>query len=938
MARIGLYGEIGLDTSKLQAGIRKSLNVLDSFGNKAVKVAGFTTLTAGVGALTGGFFALKKAVESASSFEQLEISMTKLVGSGEEAKKVLQDIEDFSIKTPFETQPLQEYTKNLISAGVEIENVGHVIRRIGAVSKNTQQVGELSDAFTKGFSKGVFQTEDINKFTERGINLNDALKDLLGLQSKLDLKKEFAKGIDPKIMIKALEIVEKKISALEEQSTSFNGLLSTLSGAFNQAFIKLGDPIAKSLKPALDQAIKLLNSSVPKIQDFGKYLGDIISEKLNTFISNLPKLLDTLKGAFNKILPIIKSFGNFLSNTADFISKNTDLVLGFAKALGTAFVGLKVLNGVKLASGLATSFLPLGKTAGKNFAGALSKYLGVFGWASIGIAIGSQIGKALSKRIINEIDVVAKKKGYSDKVFFHDINVRVNNAENIKDVSKLFKEFDETIKNSQKQVEKYKKEGEDPDKIRDLEKQVVIARSLLREHKIGVEELLKQNIERKKGLELEKRQKESLDKAKKSREEALSFIKKTQQSENKSFDNILNLSSQIEEIGKTNEPVFQQLIKNFNKTLNDITNDLSAIGIEIPLDLSIKNTSNHVKDVILEQVREIEARRKDLERAVQEQGFATDDQKSQLERISYLEKQLEKTNELAKVEDKIGQIRLANAEKENQARGETREIENEIALLKLKVNGDTQGLKAKQEEFQLQKSIERISGTLGKDVTDEKAKEIALLEQERNQQKSSLEEQLKKQKEIKSFQENRVKFAQELKKLQAEKTGDEATLNKIKELELTKEIAENLGIGEKQALVLARERIALEKQTTSEVVGRTRGLLKNATAIKKALPKKGLQISGLSTGKLDSSSGLGLQLTQATSNLKNASSSLLSTKKDQSKGFGKLSRAVALDKNEKTKLDLGKLDLKGIFVEMAVGIKEIAENTKKFMAVEILTA
>lgn len=232
---------------------------------------------AGAAALLVG--QLKSASASASTFEDLTISVEQFIGSTEAAKALLSDLQQFSIKTNFETIDVQQTAAGLLGAGVRGDVAG-ITKDLAAMAKDGESLKELGDALGKGFSKGKFQTEEINKFLERGINLNPALQAQIGLTGEA-----FQKAVEAGLGFEDVTAAIASMSAaggplfglLERRAGSFKGLLSTLAGAWNDIRQAFGQPINDALKPILQAGIDKLTSLLEKARELGAKVGRAIT-------------------------------------------------------------------------------------------------------------------------------------------------------------------------------------------------------------------------------------------------------------------------------------------------------------------------------------------------------------------------------------------------------------------------------------------------------------------------------------------------------------------------------------------------------------------------------------------------------------------------------------------------------------------------------------
>lgn len=275
--------DLAIEIKEFLAGIRQAQNSAQKFARDGSKtgdgfasafrsigknIASFVTTAVKAAATIGAAFAalaayigsrlFSNATKSAADFEQLEISMATFVGGSEKAKKILDEISAFSVVTPFETQGLQEATNKLLSAGIAADSVVDVLKETSAVAKDTGQVGELADALAKGFAKGKFQTEELNKFLERGINLMPTLEAVVGKSGEA-LQKAIQKGLKFEQVREAIARMSQEgglfFGMLEKQSTTTTGLVSTLQSNVEEFQRQFGTPINDAIKPLLEGAI-----------------------------------------------------------------------------------------------------------------------------------------------------------------------------------------------------------------------------------------------------------------------------------------------------------------------------------------------------------------------------------------------------------------------------------------------------------------------------------------------------------------------------------------------------------------------------------------------------------------------------------------------------------------------------------------------------------
>jgi tape measure domain-containing protein len=259
--------------SAVRAGARGAASavsgVASGIGSLPGKLGGLTgglSPLMGVAAAMAGVYMgvsqLKSALASAGDFEELTVRVEQFTGSAEKAKALLEDMSKFALSTPFETKDVQAAAGTLLAAGIK-ENVGGLVKEMAAVSRNGQQLAELSEALGKGFAKGKFQTEEVNKFLERGINLMPELAAVTG-KTGSELRKAIEEGL-------SFEQVTQAVRALSGEGGQFQGMLlrlsmtgkglmSTLVSAWEEVRRAFGQPILDALKPYMQEGIKFITS------------------------------------------------------------------------------------------------------------------------------------------------------------------------------------------------------------------------------------------------------------------------------------------------------------------------------------------------------------------------------------------------------------------------------------------------------------------------------------------------------------------------------------------------------------------------------------------------------------------------------------------------------------------------------------------------------
>ena len=179
--------------------------------------------------------ALSSFIKKASDFEQLNVAFKTMLGSATKAKKVLKDLEKFSIVTPNTIDQVNRAGKTLLAMGVSADDLIPTLRKIGDIAAGTgKDFNELALIFAKAKTQGTLFAEDLNQLAESGIDIFKILADQMNVTTS-EVKKMASEG---KIKFSNLEQAFTSLSGkggkffdlMKEQSKTFSGRLSTLQG------------------------------------------------------------------------------------------------------------------------------------------------------------------------------------------------------------------------------------------------------------------------------------------------------------------------------------------------------------------------------------------------------------------------------------------------------------------------------------------------------------------------------------------------------------------------------------------------------------------------------------------------------------------------------------------------------------------------------------
>ena len=323
---------LGLDTSEYEQGIEQARKETQSAANSLNRSA--NTAGSGVSGMASQFAAANakatvlanmltslgtKAVGFAKDFVEMGISynaqiekyttgFTNMLGSAQAAQEAMQAIQEDAARTPFDVASLTQANQLLISAGENAAYSRKVINALGdavsATGGGNAELSRMAANLQQIANVGKAATIDIKQFAYAGINIYQVLADYTGKSVQEVQKMTISYDLLSQALIAASEEGGRYYNAMDTQSQTMNGRISTLKDNVSQlAGLMTGD-----LSSGIGVVIGHLNDMVVAAQeaykeDGWKGLGNAILE------------LD------NPISAIIKKFGQLGSAAVNALDK-----------------------------------------------------------------------------------------------------------------------------------------------------------------------------------------------------------------------------------------------------------------------------------------------------------------------------------------------------------------------------------------------------------------------------------------------------------------------------------------------------------------------------------------------------------------------------------------------------------------------------------------
>lgn len=211
----------------------------------------------------------RRSVEAAGNYEDLRVTFEAFLGSAEKAKAVLRDLDQFSIRTPFTPEEVNNTAKALLAFNIEANELIPTLEDIGNIAAGTgQSFTELATIYGQVAAAGKLTGERLIQLQERGVPilqlLSQELRVSTGQVQELITAGEVGFDTFAKAISRASEEGGQFANLLIERSTTLNGLISTFQGGY-ELFLR---NIGTNLLPATKELFIGLNNIFTEINDF----------------------------------------------------------------------------------------------------------------------------------------------------------------------------------------------------------------------------------------------------------------------------------------------------------------------------------------------------------------------------------------------------------------------------------------------------------------------------------------------------------------------------------------------------------------------------------------------------------------------------------------------------------------------------------------------
>lgn len=369
-----LKDNVSREATKVSASLRRigkdTKLMADTFDNNIGKaITGLGVFTSGLYALNG----VAKSLQVAGEFEQISVAINVMAGSVANGTKLLKDLQNVALSTPFDFKDLAKNTKMLMAYGIEHRQALKDIQMIGDIAAGVgiERLPFISLGFAQIQAKGRLMGDEAKQLMESGVPIVPAIgKRYFPELSAGEATKRISELMEQKrIVVTAEEVREIMMSMTEEggrffgmmekQSKTFLGMLSNVREQIYFTNIAIGDALLPSVKALLADVMKGAN----KVSLFAKTLEGQFFIRAGAGAMLLTTALGGVLLAASLSRISIQLLSNLLSHQRKeaFLTAIANKAYGQSlRILGSEFKALGILTGKFLGKSLAIGWFAFG--------------------------------------------------------------------------------------------------------------------------------------------------------------------------------------------------------------------------------------------------------------------------------------------------------------------------------------------------------------------------------------------------------------------------------------------------------------------------------------------------------------------------------------------------------------------------------------------------
>lgn len=281
-------GNVDLD-HKINAQLQDANKKVIELGNSVENTAqSFSKWDVAVGSILAqlitkvaqfGIQAVKTGIEFNASMENYMANFKVLLGSVDEAKIKITELQEFANKTPFEIGDLARATQVLLGFGIANDETLGILNKLGDIAQgNKEKFGNLALVYGQIVAAGRLLGQDLLQLINAGFNPLLTLSEKTGKSLK-QLRDEMTKGeISAQMIAEAFSIATSEggrfFNGMQEGAKTFTGVFSTFVDTVRATLGGIFEPLTSILKSTMQTITTVLQNMQPVIANFNNFIAE----------------------------------------------------------------------------------------------------------------------------------------------------------------------------------------------------------------------------------------------------------------------------------------------------------------------------------------------------------------------------------------------------------------------------------------------------------------------------------------------------------------------------------------------------------------------------------------------------------------------------------------------------------------------------------------
>ena len=342
-----VFTRIGNDLQNLSSKMTSFGNNIQSIGSKIESLGKTASIasTAVTALITAG-------IKYNADIEQTTVALETLLGSADEASRVLKNIQQQSKVSPFDTKQLLNANRYLIAADISadeaMETINNLSNAVAMAGGGNYELDRMAINLAEISNNGKAAEKDLRQFSAIGIPLMKILSEMTGMSTE-KLKKN---GVTYEQLAEALKYAssegQRYYQGQEKMSNTLTGSINKLKKTFQEFLGELTEGLMPILKKATSRLQELTDSFkelTPEQKEMILKIGLIVAAlgplliivgKITVALGAIFKVGGTIVGLISKL-----SLGlGGLSGILTALSGPIGIIIAVIAALAAAFIAL----------------------------------------------------------------------------------------------------------------------------------------------------------------------------------------------------------------------------------------------------------------------------------------------------------------------------------------------------------------------------------------------------------------------------------------------------------------------------------------------------------------------------------------------------------------------------------------------------------------------